>query len=274
VVVTAIDYDSGEIMGSSNSYNDGEFAIGGLSPRRYLLMFSGTQIVPYFFSRAHSWQDADIITLDRDFGGVRTDAITQDYGDNGLAILGRVTTRGLPIEGARVYAFPLGYPDPVAYAFTDAYGEYSIIGGLAPGEYTVVCDHYGYEKEIYPVPVAIDLISDPIADDINFEILPVLTSVAGDVLPPVRIELAGNYPNPFNSRTIINFYSSRGAVGDGWLTVYNLLGQAVGRKPMSIAPGINRVAWDMSDFGSPVSSGVYYYRVDGSDGIGRMILLK
>jgi len=274
ITVTAIDYDTGEIMGSAYSYNDGEFVIGGLCPRRYLLMFSSTYIIPFFFSRAQSWQDADVITLDRDFSGVRTEAITQDYGDNGLAIIGRVNAQGLPVESARIYAYPFGQNDPIAYAISDAYGEYSIIGGLAPGLYTIVCDMYGYDKEIYPMLVQVDLITDPVADDINFELIPVLTSVADDVLPQAKIELAGNYPNPFNSRTVISFYSGRDQAYSGAISVYNLLGQMVGHKEIIIAPGANRAIWDMSDFGAPASSGVYCYKVEGASSVGRMILLK
>ncbi|OGC91340.1 MAG: hypothetical protein A2W25_09135 [candidate division Zixibacteria bacterium RBG_16_53_22] len=274
ITVTAIDYDTGEILGSACSYNDGEFIINGLCPRRYLLMFSSTYIVPFFFSRAQSWQDADVITLDRDFGGVRTEAITQDYGDNGLAIVGRVSGQGLPIEGARIYAYPLGQIDPIAYAVSDVYGDYSIIGGLAPGQYTIMCDMYGYDKEIYPLPVQIDLITDPVADDINFELIPTMTSVTNDLLPQARMEPAGNYPNPFNSQTIIRFYSGRDRAYSGVISVYNLLGQIVGQKEITIMPGPNRIFWDMPAFESPVSSGIYCYKVDGANGVGRMILLK
>lgn len=274
VVITAIDYDTGEIMGTGDSYNEGEFIINGLCPRRYLLMFDGPSIIPIFFSRAYSWHDADIITLDRNFSGVRTEAITQDYGDNGLAILGRITINGLPAEGARIYAFPFGQLDPAAFAISDAYGEYSIIGGLAPGQYTVICDMYGYLKEVYPIPVVVDLMTNPIADDINFELMPVSVAGEDNITSHMNVELAGNYPNPFNSQTVISFHSGRHDSYNGAFTVFNLLGQIVGQKVYTVSAGINSIVWNMSDFGSPVSSGVYYYRVDGITGVGRMTLLK
>jgi len=274
VTITAIDFNSGEIMGTASSYNEGEFIVNGLSPRDYLLMFSGNYIIPYYFPKAYSWQDAEVITLSGSTGDVRTDAITQDYGDNGLAIVGRVIAMGLPLEGARIYAFPFNQIDPIAYALSDAYGEYSIISGLATGQYTVICDNYGYDAETYPIPVSIDLLSDPVADDVNFELTQTLSTIASETSPRMSVELGGNYPNPFNSRTIISLYSVRDGSYNTVFSVYNLLGQVVGRKEISITPGFNIITWDISDFAASASSGVYYYRVAGSNGIGRMILLK
>jgi hypothetical protein len=274
VVVTALDYQTGEVLGSSLSFNEGEFIINGLSPRRYLLMFSGTYIIPFFFSHSYSWQDGDAILLDRNFTGVRTEAITQDYGNNGLAILGWVYGDGLPVEGARVYAFHFGQEEPAAYARTDRFGEYALVSGLEPGAYTVVCDMFGYDRAVYPNPVTIDLVQDPEAEDINFGLIPVLTGITADAAPRMEMQLAGNYPNPFNLQTVISFYSGADERFRGGITVFNLLGQMVGQKEIEIAPGINRIVWNMSNLGGAVTSGVYYYRISGSADVGRMILLK
>jgi hypothetical protein len=274
VVVTAIDLDDGSVIGSAYTYNEGEFVINGLSPRSYLLMFSGPQIIPFFFSRSDSWQDADLIMLDRNFTNIRTEAITQDYGNNGLAIAGVVTSDGMPTEGARVYAYPLGQTEPVAFSWTDSYGEYTIISGLASGTYTVMCDLLGFDVQYFPMPVMIDLMTHPVASDINFELTPVATSVQDDKAALPLVEIAGNYPNPFNMETIISFYSSSAESFSGQISAFNLLGQLAGRKTIAVSPGPNKIVWDMSDFIQGVSSGVYYYKIDGATGMGRMILLK
>jgi hypothetical protein len=274
VVVTAIDFDTGEIIGSGYTYNEGLFSVDGLSPRRYILMFSGTYIIPFFFYSSENWGDADVITLDRNFAGVRTEAITQDYGNNGLAITGRVFSGDQPVEGARVYAYPFGEARPVTYGRTDAYGDYSIISGLAPGFYTITCDLFGYDHEVFPIPVGVDLLTNPEATDINFDLVRIVTSVQSDVSRPGGIELAGNYPNPFNSQTVISFFSAGTAAVLGRIEIYNLLGQMTGGRDIMIVPGSNKITLDMSEIGSAASSGVYYYRISGSGNLGRMIFLK
>jgi hypothetical protein len=58
------------------------------------------------------------------------------------------------------------------------------------------------------------------------------------------------------------------------LVVFNLLGQVVGEKGMLVKPGQNLVEWDLNDFATAISSGVYFYRVDGISKESRMVLLK
>jgi hypothetical protein len=168
----------------------------------------------------------------------------------------------------------LGETRPIAYSRTDAYGNYAIVSGLSPGSYTVICDFYGYNHEEYPLPVMVDLIDHPEATDINFELIPVTTGIAFENEPMTEIELLGNYPNPFNKQTVITFYSVVDEGYFGRVSVYNLLGQRVESKKIEITPGRNEFIWDVSALGRDASSGVYYYKIDGSSSVGRMILLK
>ncbi len=77
-------------------------------------------------------------------------------------------------------------------------------------------------------------------------------------------QLLQNYPNPFNPSTVITYQVHE----TGWqkpvqLTVYNTLGQKI-RTLINArqTPGIYSVYWDGTDeYGSPVSSGVYLYRL-------------
>jgi len=88
---------------------------------------------------------------------------------------------------------------------------------------------------------------------------------------PGRIELYGNYPNPFNAATVIRY--SLPVNSYVTLSVYNLLGQRVavlfnGNQPA----GEHSITWDASDF----PSGIYFARLevdDQSESI-RMLLLK
>ena len=91
------------------------------------------------------------------------------------------------------------------------------------------------------------------------------TSIAGDLPLPRTTELMSSYPNPFNASTVIPF--RLGAAGRVRIDIFNLLGQRVRRlldEPR--APGLHKVTWTgTNDRGSPVSSGVYFYRLTTGD---------
>lgn len=274
VNVEALDYETGEIVGSAYTVNDGEFIVNGLSPGNYLLMFSGTYIIPFFYPQAESWEDGEIIRLQSHFTGVRTEAITQDYGNMGLLISGIVTSNGDPVNGARVYAYLLGDNEPIAFARTNSQGEYAIVNGLIPGTYIVMCDFYGCFSNIFPLPIVLNLLHQPHAENIDFELQIAVGVDEKPILPDVAIDIMGNYPNPFNSGTIISLYSGREDEFNAQLVVYNVLGQEVGHKWVILRPGQNLIEWDLGDFSSETTSGIYFYRVNGTALESRMILLK
>ncbi len=87
------------------------------------------------------------------------------------------------------------------------------------------------------------------------------TAVAVDSAVPRTSELLRSYPNPFNASTVIPF--RLGAGGQVRIDIFNLLGQRVRRLlDERRAPGLHKVRWSgTEDRGSPVSSGVYFYRL-------------
>jgi len=93
---------------------------------------------------------------------------------------------------------------------------------------------------------------------------------------PESFVLAQNYPNPFNMSTTIEFTLPRSSPIR--LTIYNVLGQAVALWEISHAPaGTGFIIWDGHDpSGSPVSSGVYFYRFESAGLVQtkKMVLLK
>ncbi|UCE64968.1 MAG: T9SS type A sorting domain-containing protein, partial [Candidatus Zixiibacteriota bacterium] len=88
---------------------------------------------------------------------------------------------------------------------------------------------------------------------------------------PKVYSLAQNFPNPFNSRTSINFALPQQS--DVKIEVYNVLGQKTATLAEGLLPaGGHTVIWDASD----VASGVYYYKLSAGDytSIKMMTLLK
>jgi hypothetical protein len=83
--------------------------------------------------------------------------------------------------------------------------------------------------------------------------------------------LLGNYPNPFNSATMICFKVAK--KGQTNLSIYNLNGQCVGQLVNQILnPGEYTFSWRPEQ----LASGIYFYRLktDGTAATGRLLYLK
>ena len=93
------------------------------------------------------------------------------------------------------------------------------------------------------------------------------TEIAGrEDTHPGEFLLAPNFPNPFNSETVIGF-ALPGPM-EAELAVLNLLGQRVATLAAGDhAAGVHAVRWDgRGDRGQALASGVYLYRLRGSSG--------
>ncbi len=97
-----------------------------------------------------------------------------------------------------------------------------------------------------------------------------------DVTLPKQFALYQNYPNPFNPTTAIAFQVDRPTTVT--LEIYNVLGEKV-RTAMhdQVTAGHHQVEWDgSSDAGQPVSSGIYFAKLqmDDNSKIIKMCLMK
>lgn len=97
-----------------------------------------------------------------------------------------------------------------------------------------------------------------------------------DMTVPETVELRGNYPNPFNPTTSIEF--SLPEAMDVQLDVYDAMGRLV--KSLvndNLDAGVHNVSWNGTDVaGRQVASGAYFYRVQTGSLVQtkQMILLK
>jgi len=92
----------------------------------------------------------------------------------------------------------------------------------------------------------------------------------------LKVKLLGNYPNPFNPQTIIEFQLSKKMPVE--INIYNIKGQKI-RTLMNEEKeaGAHSVVWNgNNDNNFPVSSGVYFYRMVTGEVISsrKMLLLK
>lgn len=97
-------------------------------------------------------------------------------------------------------------------------------------------------------------------------ILPNSVSV-GDIAPVVLGQVQ-NVPNPFNTRTNIEFSLSTPAVAK--LKVFNLVGEELWKETVQGKSGVNRVSFD----GSRLETGIYLYKVEAGAHMftGRMVV--
>jgi hypothetical protein len=101
-----------------------------------------------------------------------------------------------------------------------------------------------------------------------------------NILIPVRTELSGNYPNPFNPETTIKFSLKEDS--DVNIKIYNIKGSVVRTLvDGEMSTAYHEVVWDGKDnAGRSVSSGLYFYKMVSEGNSGRytstkkMILLK
>lgn len=93
---------------------------------------------------------------------------------------------------------------------------------------------------------------------------------------PDKFSLLQNYPNPFNPTTVVQFKITQPAKVS--LKIYNILGQLVRvLVDEEKAAGTYTVYWDGNGKnGQPVSSGIYFYKLDAGDltEVKKMVLTK
>jgi len=88
--------------------------------------------------------------------------------------------------------------------------------------------------------------------------------------------LIGNYPNPFNPETTIEYALNE--PGNIYLEVYNIRGQKVRTLVSEFKEiGYHSVIWDGNDSnGNQIGSGIYFYQLKADDfqKVRKMILIK
>jgi parallel beta-helix repeat protein len=100
--------------------------------------------------------------------------------------------------------------------------------------------------------------------------------ISTDEILPLDFAVRQNYPNPFNPVTVIGFDIPDLMYVN--LEVYNVLGQqVVTLVNRTMEPGVYNIEWDGRDgAGSPVSSGIYLYRLTAGEFVRsrKMMLIK
>jgi hypothetical protein len=243
--------------------DDGSYAFEYLPEIPFKLFSWAPEYVGEFYDDVHTFHEATPVTPDAENIGFALSPRTMGI----RYIAGRITLDGEPGVESIVYAAVDG--DIIDIGIADPDGYYCL-SDLEIGIYEISAfSIYGEGELGYPADVTFDdltgadIILSPTDADERTE-LPTMTS------------LGQNYPNPFNAWTMISFALVEPA--DVTLEVFNIVGQKV----TVLADGFYQagrhdVIWDGRDSGgTPVASGIYYYRLKAGDHseTNRMTLLK
>ncbi len=117
----------------------------------------------------------------------------------------------------------------------------------------------------------------PLYNDLKGKlVIDFLSEGAGSESTPQSYSLSQNYPNPFNPTTSIDVYL--GQASHVSLEIFNVAGQRVRTLVAGeLTAGRHVVVWDgTDDLGSPVSSGIYLYRLSSPEYVEtkKLVLLK
>jgi len=117
--------------------------------------------------------------------------------------------------------------------------------------------------------------AESIVNGANF-VLIYHNDISDDTNISVTYQLHGNYPNPFNPSTTIDFDMALN--GHVSIEIYNIKGQRVKEVASgNYSAGRHSVVWNGDDTaGRSVGSGVYFYRMttDGYSSVRKMLLMK
>jgi hypothetical protein len=155
----------------------------------------------------------------------------------------------------------------------DTSGNYTM--EVIPGIYNVTASLEGYVSQTIE---DVEVLEGATTGDIDFVLEP---EVGNDnILIPVRTELTGNFPNPFNPTTSIKYALQEDSRIN--LEIFNIKGQKV--KTLADgnqSAGYHTIVWDGKDNnGRTSASGLYFYKMVSEGNSGRytstkkMLLLK
>lgn len=185
---------------------------------------------------------------------------------------------GQGVAGAAVFLLDSA-GQPVSWATADQNGHFEILG-IASGPYYLQAGKLGYATTFNGNAASRESATPLIAvnglNEVNITLPPVRnTGIAVRTLPD-KVELLGNYPNPFNPETNIHF--SLPSSMQVTLAIFDRLGRQVRQLYQGpLKPGEHWMLWDgRNGRGEAMSSGVYFYRLTTSAGIrtGKMVLMK
>ncbi|MBD3232092.1 MAG: T9SS type A sorting domain-containing protein [candidate division Zixibacteria bacterium] len=220
----------------------------------------GKQVYPYYRDLNYGHfllGDPEVILWDRipeTMSIVYEDVIEQSP----VSYKVHVESNGSPLKDAKVCLYKK--EDVLEVAYTDADGDADIhINPLTGGDMYVTVLKDGFLPALAEVEVVPEMGVDE--DDVN---------------SPAAFKLKGNYPNPFNGSTVIQFTLDKPS--DVKFSVYDISGREVYSENISrMNAGNQAIRWNaVNNHGGAIASGYYLYKIQAGNNsaIGKTVLVK
>lgn len=197
-----------------------------------------------------------------------------------IPLSGHVTDEntGAPVE-AKIELIGVNFQTGETNSSGGPFGRYHLF--LPPEQYNIRFSADGY----LPTEQSVTITSET-AQILDIQLSPEPTAInnpialSGDAASPEKMILKGNYPNPFNSETTINYQIKE--IGNIQLEIYDLTGRHIKTLVNSIHnPGSYAARWDASnESGHVVASNMYLYRITFTTAgkmftqVGKMLLMN
>jgi protocatechuate 3,4-dioxygenase beta subunit len=290
-VATILIWPQSEMFFNAVINADGTYEISGLPAGEYYVLSFAPGYMTEYYKDQYDPTLADRVKVD---GTTPTTGVDftltpvlylREPADGGPgvggSVFGKVTdANGKALAGATVYAFN-GEGRAISSARCFADGSYEL-QNLPPGSYRVQASNLGYESEFNGGAKNLED-AEPIdlgraRVEVNFTLSrQTTTDVDNETSLPEQMELYGNYPNPFNPETRISFglpTAMRIKV-----RIFNLLGEEVALLHDGMMnAGEQHLTWNGQDKSRrQLSSGLYFYRLEGVNGVvlvGKMLMMR
>jgi len=224
--------------------------------------------VPTFYGNTIFWANSNTLYPNGNLTNININVPKiVNAGNNNDSIGGGVYAQSIssPLSGARIYA-KIGN-NYVSYGTSKTGGGYKI-HQLLQGNYTLICDRFGYRSASRTVQLG-----SVVLDTVNFylSLFVPIGIINQNLYTPTAYKLDQNYPNPFNPSTNIRVDIVKDSKVN--LTIYDMLGREVAVLiNQQLKPGTYKVDWNASNY----PSGIYFYKLVTNDftQTKKMILIK
>lgn len=224
--------------------------------------------VPTFYGNTIFWANSNTLYPSGNLTNININVPKIiNSGNNNDSIGGGVYAQNIssPLAGARVYA-KIGN-NYVSYGNSKPGGGYKI-HQLLQGNYTLICDRFGYRSATRDITLG-----NVLLDTVNFylSLFAPIGIINQNLYTPTAYKLEQNYPNPFNPSTNIRVDIVKDSKVN--LTVYDMLGREVAVLiNQQLKPGTYKVDWNAANY----PSGIYFYKLVSNEfsQTKKMILIK
>ncbi|MBN2355599.1 carboxypeptidase regulatory-like domain-containing protein, partial [candidate division KSB1 bacterium] len=273
--ITILVWPQSELSYTAVTDKEGYYVVNGLSDGEYFLWSFAPHHMLQYYKEVYYPAEATLIKIkdSEPVKNIHFNLIPSPYmfldtpgakeGNSANGIYGRIVdAQNNTVTNAVIYLLD-EYGNPVLFTISDEAGNYEFLG-VPAGNYYLQAGKLGYSTTFNGNAQSRSEANHFAVGDGLVEINIILSSRTTEVeeSSPESLTLLGNYPNPFNPETTIEFSLPKPMYTE--IRIFNTRGQEVIRLQQGVLPtGNHHIKWDGRDTaGRPLGSGLYIYRLE------------